>query len=94
MSSIVVVRRFGPNRTDRDATACSGIFHHDHPRTIVLLAIEGVQLLDVSGPLDVFAEANAQAGRQVYALQVVGVRRGPIRSLIGRPAAAGSAGRG
>lgn len=53
------------------------------PRTIVLLAIEGVQLLDVSGPLDVFAEANAQAGRRVYALQVVGVRRGPIRASSG-----------
>jgi hypothetical protein len=26
------------------------------PRIIVLVAIQGVQLLDVSGPLDVFAE--------------------------------------
>ncbi len=32
------------------------------PKTIVVLALDGVQLLDVSGPLDVFAEANAQAG--------------------------------
>ena len=32
-------------------------------KTIVLLAFPGVQLLDVSGPLDVFAEANTQAQR-------------------------------
>ena len=31
-----------------------------------ILAVPGVQLLDVSGPLDVFAEANQQRGREVY----------------------------
>lgn len=52
-------------------------------RTITLLAMPGVQLLDVSGPMDVFAEANVQAGRTEYQLQVVGVEAGPIRSSSG-----------
>jgi transcriptional regulator GlxA family with amidase domain len=40
-------------------------------RTIAILAMPGVQLLDVSGPLDVFAEANVQAGKDAYRLCVV-----------------------
>jgi len=43
----------------------------------------GVQLLDVSGPLDVFAEANAQAGRSVYHLRIAASAPGPIRSSSG-----------
>ncbi|HGH3373438.1 TPA: GlxA family transcriptional regulator [Kluyvera cryocrescens] len=40
-------------------------------RVIAILAVPGVQLLDVSGPLDVFAEANRQLRRQVYKPVVV-----------------------
>ncbi len=36
------------------------------PRNIAILAVPGVQLLDVSGPLDVFAEANLQSGTEAY----------------------------
>ena len=43
----------------------------------------GVQLLDVSGPLDVFAEANVQAGRTVYDLRILGIQPGEIRSSSG-----------
>lgn len=53
------------------------------PRTILLLALPGVQLLDVSGPLDVLAEANKQVGYSAYDLQVVAVEAGPIRSSSG-----------
>jgi transcriptional regulator GlxA family with amidase domain len=53
------------------------------PKTIALLAMPGVQLLDVSGPLDVFAEANAQARHPVYRLMVVASRKGPIASSSG-----------
>ncbi|CAG9171663.1 GlxA family transcriptional regulator [Cupriavidus pampae] len=49
-------------------------------RTIAIVATQGVQLLDVSGPLDVFAEANTQSGTDAYRLQVIGVRRGPIEA--------------
>ena len=44
-------------------------------RRVAVLALPGVQLLDVSGPLDVFAEANVQVGRGVYELVVVGIER-------------------
>jgi transcriptional regulator GlxA family with amidase domain len=52
-------------------------------RTIAILALQGVQLLDVSGPLDVFAQANAELGRPLYALKVVGRDHAPIHSSSG-----------
>src|SRR5258708_2323914 len=52
-------------------------------RTIAILALPGVQLLDVSGPLDVFAEANVQAGRESYRLRVIATAPGDIRSSSG-----------
>lgn len=53
------------------------------PKTIAILALPGVQLLDVSGPLDVFAEANLQAGAEAYRLRVVASQPGPVRSSSG-----------
>ncbi len=52
-------------------------------RTIAILAVPGVQLLDVSGPLDVFAEANRQAGGVRYRLLVVAHDSGPLISSSG-----------
>lgn len=52
-------------------------------KTIAILAMPGVQLLDVSGPLDVFAEANVQARAQAYRLKVIASRRGAIQSSSG-----------
>lgn len=52
-------------------------------RTIAMLALPGVQLLDVSGPLDVFAQANIEAGKEVYALRLIACEAGPIRSSSG-----------
>jgi transcriptional regulator GlxA family with amidase domain len=52
-------------------------------KTIAIVAVPGVQLLDVSGPLDVFAEANAQVGKPVYRLLVAATVRGEIRSSSG-----------
>ena len=52
-------------------------------RTIAILAVPGVQLLDVAGPVDVFAEANLQAGRQAYRLQVIATGAGDIHSSSG-----------
>ncbi|MDB5311721.1 MAG: transcriptional regulator, AraC family with amidase-like domain [Gemmataceae bacterium] len=54
-----------------------------NPMTVSVVAPPGVQLIDVSGPLDVFAEANAQLGREVYRLEVVGTMPGPLRSSSG-----------
>jgi transcriptional regulator GlxA family with amidase domain len=52
-------------------------------KSIAVLALPGVQLLDVSGPLDVFAQANLESGRDYYTLRVVGCKPGPLRSSSG-----------
>lgn len=52
-------------------------------RTVAILAMPGVQLLDVSGPLDVFSEANAQAGYEAYRLLTLAIEPGPIVSSSG-----------
>lgn len=52
-------------------------------KTIAVLAVPGVQLLDVSGPLDVFAQANIEAGTTKYELRVVGCELGPLTSSSG-----------
>ncbi|MGI4841115.1 MAG: GlxA family transcriptional regulator [Janthinobacterium lividum] len=53
------------------------------PRTIAMLALPGVQLLDISGPLDVFAQANIEVGRAAYRLEIIACEAGPIRSSSG-----------
>jgi transcriptional regulator GlxA family with amidase domain len=53
------------------------------PKTIAIVAMPGVQLLDVSGPLDVFAEANVQARKDIYRLLIVANTGGYIRSSSG-----------
>ncbi|WP_430387861.1 GlxA family transcriptional regulator [Dyella sp. 20L07] len=52
-------------------------------KTVAVIALPGVQLLDVSGPLDVFAQANVEAGKAFYTPKVIGYQRGPIRSSSG-----------
>ena len=52
-------------------------------RRVAMLALPGVQLLDVAGPLDVFAEANVQAGTTVYRLHVVASTPGALCSSAG-----------
>jgi transcriptional regulator GlxA family with amidase domain len=52
-------------------------------KTMAILALQGVQMLDVSGPLDVFAEANRQHGRDLYRSLVIGTSRRPIASSSG-----------
>ncbi|MEW5624159.1 helix-turn-helix domain-containing protein [Pseudomonas putida] len=53
------------------------------PITVAILAMPGVQLLDASGPLDVFAEANRQAGRDAYRLLLLACEPGPLVSSSG-----------
>lgn len=52
-------------------------------KTVVMVALPGVQLLDISGPLDVFAEANVQVGHEAYQLFVAAGEPGPVRSSSG-----------
>ncbi|MBW9401292.1 helix-turn-helix domain-containing protein [Leclercia sp. EC_58] len=51
--------------------------------TIAILAVPGVQLLDVGGPIDVFAEANRILGRQFYRLYVVCVSGSAVQASSG-----------
>lgn len=53
------------------------------PKTIAMLALPGVQLLDISGPLDVFAQANIEAGHEAYRLEIIACEAGPVRSSCG-----------
>ena len=51
---------------------------------IGIVALPGVQLLDVAGPADVFAEAADQLGRpDAYEVRVLGMKRGPVRTSCG-----------
>jgi len=54
-------------------------------RLVSIFAVPGVQLLDVAGPLDVFAEANRQcAGRKPpYRFRIVSPAPGPLTSSSG-----------
>ena len=53
------------------------------PRLVAILALPGVQLLDVSGPLDVLAQANVEAGAERYRLCVITDGPAEIRSSSG-----------
>ena len=47
---------------------------------LALVVFDGVQALDVAGPLDVFAEANTMLPPDMqYELSLVGIRPGPVR---------------
>lgn len=52
-------------------------------KIIAVLALPGVQTLDVAGPLDVFAQANIETGIQAYKCRVIGTGPGPIHSCSG-----------
>jgi transcriptional regulator GlxA family with amidase domain len=46
---------------------------------VAILAIPGVQLLDVAGPLDVFCEANKHLGPEnAYSVEVVALTQNPV----------------
>ncbi len=52
--------------------------------TVAILMLDGVQALDVAGPVDVFAEANAFIGRKDrYETVLVGRTRKPLRASNG-----------
>jgi transcriptional regulator GlxA family with amidase domain len=45
---------------------------------IAILAFPGCQILDVIGPLEVFAEVNRQVGKDIYQVEVVSSVQGPL----------------
>src|SRR5258707_2562872 len=53
------------------------------PLRVFILAYEGCQLLDVSGPAAVFGAANEASGRSVYDLRIVSPDGGAVASNAG-----------
>ena len=53
-------------------------------RRIAILSVPGVQMLNVTGPMDVFFEANKQIGdAPKYVVEIVGLNADPIKALNG-----------
>src|SRR5262245_2155110 len=50
----------------------------DHTRNILMLAFPQAQLLDITGPLQMFAGANDALGRQAYRLEIAAPAAGPF----------------
>ncbi|KAF1042910.1 MAG: HTH-type transcriptional regulator CdhR [Herbaspirillum frisingense] len=57
------------------------------PRRVVLLAYDGMNLLDLSGPLQVFASTNRLEGSGIYRLHVVSAAGGTVLTNAGLPVA-------
>jgi transcriptional regulator GlxA family with amidase domain len=61
------------------------------PKTIVILAYDGAQPIDIAGPLQAFTTANEEASGEAYRVKVAAVRRGALdlagglRVLVGPP---------
>jgi transcriptional regulator GlxA family with amidase domain len=55
----------------------------DQPRRVVVVAFPGVQILDVTGPSEVFALASAIGGGEPYAVELLAPRRGPLATSSG-----------
>ena len=52
-------------------------------RRVLMLAYPDCQLLDVTGPMQMFASANFELRRQAYELLILGPKRGPLRTSSG-----------
>jgi transcriptional regulator GlxA family with amidase domain len=50
------------------------------PRRVAIAVFEGFQILDATGPAQVFATANAMSGRELYAVTICAAGSGLIRS--------------
>jgi transcriptional regulator GlxA family with amidase domain len=53
------------------------------PHRIVLLAFPNGQLLDIAGPLQMFAGANDELSRQVYRIEIAAPQAGPFATSSG-----------
>src|SRR5262245_13842823 len=53
------------------------------PITILMLAFPGAQLLDIAGPLQMFAGANDELAREAYRIRIAAPEPGPFRTSSG-----------
>jgi transcriptional regulator GlxA family with amidase domain len=61
---------------------------------VAIVAFDGVQVLDVAGPLQALTTANEELGHARYAVDVVGLAGGPVVTASGLPIVAKSLRRG
>ena len=54
------------------------------PRNILMLAFPNAQLLDVTGPLQMFAAANDELSRAAYRIEIAAPERRAVRDILGR----------
>jgi hypothetical protein len=52
-------------------------------RRILMMAFPDCQMLDVTGPLQMFAGVNDELGRQAYELVIAAPKRGPFKTSSG-----------
>jgi transcriptional regulator GlxA family with amidase domain len=55
----------------------------EKPRTILMLAFPGVQMLDVTGPLQMFAAANNELSCHAYRILIAAPAAGPFATSSG-----------
>ena len=65
------------------ATAPANVTRMEKPRTILMLAFPGAQMLDVVGPLQMFAGANDELKRQAYRILIAAPQAGPFATSSG-----------
>src|ERR1700747_589889 len=53
------------------------------PQRILMVAFPDCQMLDVTGPLQMFAGVNDELGRQAYELVIAAPNRGPFKTSSG-----------
>ncbi len=53
------------------------------PKKIIIIAYEGAQMLDLTGPMQVFSSANDELGQQYYDISLASVEGGPVQTSSG-----------
>src|SRR3954453_15174388 len=70
----------GRNRPEVVIAASRSGRHDGHMRRIAILAFDGVQTLDVTGPFEVFSIANRLRGSDEYSVEIVAPETRPLRT--------------
>lgn len=53
------------------------------PKKIVIIAYTGAQMLDITGPMQVFSSANDELGQQYYDINLASIEGGPVQTSSG-----------
>ena len=83
MSGVCVAAEFDLTLAFRPRANGISLRHMTKPHRVLMLAFPDCQLLDVTGPMQMFAGANDELGRQVYELVIIAPKRGPLRTSSG-----------